>query len=138
MEISRTAIPLLANAVYLITEKSEFIESRSILNEGATHSEFWFNFLYKSHTPSSYCLVNGLRPDWFSCQKYLAVVNLKLRANSLAESYARQSKSSLLLIRSLVQQNLQGKLNDAVDQCKLFEPKVTAKDKTEFLELYAT
>ncbi|XP_037044257.1 tetratricopeptide repeat protein 37 [Bradysia coprophila] len=115
MSIGRTAIPLLANAVYLIKEKNEFIESRNILNE-----------------------VNGLRPDWFSCQKYLALVNIKLRANSLAELFARQSKSSLLLIRSLLRQNVKEKTDEAVELCKILIPSATPSNMTEFLELHAT
>lgn len=81
--------------------------------------------------------VNGLRPDWYSCQKYLALVNIKLRANSLAELFARQSKSSLLLIRSLVQQNVKEKIIEAVDLCKILMPSVAPANKTELMELYA-
>ncbi|KAJ6641678.1 Tetratricopeptide repeat protein 37 [Pseudolycoriella hygida] len=115
MVVSRSAIPLLANAVYLVKEKNEFIESRNILIE-----------------------VNSLRPDWYSCQKYSALVNVKLRANTLAELFARQSNTTLLLIRSLVQQNLNEKTVEVVEICRTLLPSVAPTDKTELLELYAT
>lgn len=83
-------------------------------------------------------LVNGLRPDWYSCQKYSALVNIKLRANTLAELFARQSKSSLLLIRSLLQQNVKEKTAEAIELCTMLMPSVTPNNKTELLELYAT
>lgn len=137
MSISRTAIPLLAHAVYLIKEKNEFIESRNILKEGRFNITFLGYSLLMFHNVFI-LLVNGLRPDWFSCQKYLALVNIKLRSNSSAELFARQSKSSLLLIRSLVQQNVKEKTVEAIELCKAFMPSATPNNKTEFLELYAT
>lgn len=66
------------------------------------------------------------------------MVNIKLRANSLAELFARQSKSSVLLIKSLVQQNVKEKTVEAVELCKALLPTATPHLKTDILELYAT
>lgn len=91
----------------------------------------------KIHGFKSNISANGLRPDWFSCQKYLALVNLKLRANSLAELFARQSKSSLMLIRSLLQQNVKEKTDEAVELCNILIPSESPSSRTELLELNA-
>lgn len=63
---------------------------------------------------------------------------MKLRADSMAESFARQSKSSLLLIRSLLQQNVKDKTIEAIEQCQLEISSATENTKTELLELNAT